>query len=197
MIIAKERFHVTSLACTKPEDAGNQCIITKLSNTTGLSRTTDHRLLDKATLKPHEIVQWRRKSSDSEFAPKQTGISGLYRSSSENTPAIFVREKSQIQALDQPQPMLSLRFNQARRHAHACTRHSGTCLITALPVHQGTIEGRCADSHTHVDSHKTLHVIIDNYSAHKHQEVVGGYRNRYAPLRQNPTTRLALRGNSA
>ena len=66
----------------------------------------------------------------------------------------------------------------------AYTRHGTTCLLAAWLVHQGTTEGRCVDSRTHAEflsflkhlyrkyPHKELHVIVDKYSAHKHQKVV-------------------------
>ena len=184
VISPAEKAHVMSLACTKPDDSSNQWTTTKLADATGLSRTTVHRILNEAALKPHKIDQWCGKSPDPEFETKQVDILGLYLSPPENALVISVDEKSQIQALDRTQPMLPLRPNQARRQTHTYTRHGSTCLLAALLVHQGTIEGRCLDSHTHVEflnflkhlyrkyPQKELHVIVDNYSAHKHQKVV-------------------------
>ncbi len=184
VICPAEKVHVMSLACTKPDDSSNQWTTTKLADATGLSRTTIHRILNEAALKPHKIDQWCGKSPDPEFETKQADILGLYLSPPENALVISVDEKSQIQALDRTQPMLPLRPNQAKRQTHTYTRHGATCLLAALLVHQGTIEGRCLDSHTHVEflnflkhlyrkyPQKELHVIVDNYSAHKHQKVV-------------------------
>jgi transposase len=182
VITPEERVHVMALACTKPDDDSNQWTTTKLADASGLSRTTVHRILNEAALKPHKIDQWCGKSPDPEFEPKQTNILGLYLSPPENALVISVDEKSQIQALDRTQPMLPLRPNNAKRQTH--TRHGTTCLLAALLVHQGIIEGRCVDSHTHSEflgflkhlyrkyPHKHLHVIVDNYSAHKHQKVM-------------------------
>ncbi len=115
MITPEERVHVMSLACTKPDDASNQWTTTKLADATGFSRTTVHRILNEASIKPHKIDQWCGKSPDPEFEPKQADILGLYLSPPENAFVISVDEKSQIQALDRTQPMLPLRPNQARR----------------------------------------------------------------------------------
>jgi transposase len=184
VITPGERVHVMSLACTQPDDASNQWTTTKLADATGFSRTTVHRILNEAALKPHKIDQWCGKSPDPEFETKQADILGLYLSPPENALVISVDEKSQIQALDRTQPMLPLRPTQAKRQTHTYTRHGTTCLLAALLVHHGTIEGRCIDSHTHAEflsflkylyrkyPHQELHVIADNYSAHKHQKVV-------------------------
>lgn len=184
VITPEERVQVMALACTKPDDASNQWTMTKLADASGLSRATVHRILSEASLKPYKIDQWCGKSPDPEFEPKQTNILGLYLSPPENALVISVDEKSQIQALDRTQPMLPMRPNQGRRQTHTYTRHGTTCLLAALLVHQGLIEGRCVDSHTHVEflsflkhlyrkyPHRELHVIVDNYSAHKHQKVM-------------------------
>lgn len=184
IITPEERVQVMALACTKPDDGSNQWTTTKLADASGLARTTVHRILNEASLKPQKIDQWCGKSPDPEFEPKQTGILGLYLSSPENALVISVDEKSQIQALDRTQPMLPLKPNHARRQTHIYTRHDATCLLAALLVHQGTVEGRRVDSHTHVKflgflkhlyrkyPHKELHVIVDNYNAHKHQKVM-------------------------
>jgi putative transposase len=58
VITPQERVHVMALACTKPDDASNQWTTTKLADATGFSRTTVHRILNEASLKPHKIDQW-------------------------------------------------------------------------------------------------------------------------------------------
>lgn len=47
--------------------------------------------------------------------------------------------------------MLPLRPNRAKRQTHTYTRQGATCLLAALLVHEGVVEGRCVDSHTHVE----------------------------------------------
>lgn len=184
LISPAERVRVMALACTKPDDASNQWTMTKLADASGFSRATVNRILNEASLKPHKIDQWCGKSPDPQFEPKQTATLGLYLSPPENALVISVDEKSQIQALDRTQPMLPMRPNQAKRQTHTYTRNGTTCLLAALLVHDGHIEGRCVDSHSHVEflsflkhlyrtfPQKDLHVIVDNYSAHKHQKVM-------------------------
>ena len=135
-------------------------------------------------MKPHKIDYWCGKSPDPEFEQKQAAILGLYLSPPENALVISVDEKLQIQALDRTQPMLPLKPENPKRFTRTYTRHGTTCLLAALLVHQGEVEARCVDRHTHEEflnflKHlyrkypgKKLHVIIDNYSAHKHSKVM-------------------------
>ena len=179
-----ERVEVMALACTDPDDGSTKWSVRKLADACGFSKSSIHRILNEASLKPHKTEYWCGKSPDSEFSEKQAAIIGLYLSPPENALVISVDEKSQIQALDRTQPMLPLQPGKARRQTHTYTRHGTTCLLAALLVHQGTVEGRCVDRHTHEEflsflkhlyrkyPHKDLHVIVDNYSPHKHKDVM-------------------------
>ena len=184
VITPEERIQVMALACTTPDDASNQWSKRKLADASGFSKSTVHRILQEASLKPHKVESWCGKSPDPEFVEKQAAILGLYLSPPENALVLSVDEKSQIQALDRTQPMLPLRPTKAKRFTHTYTRHGTTCLLAALLVHDGEIEGRCVDRHTHKEfldflkflyrkyPGKELHVIVDNYSAHKHSKVM-------------------------
>jgi len=184
VIMPEERVHVMALACTTPDDASNQWSVRRLADASGFSKSSVHRILQEASLKPHKVDYWCGKSPDPEFEEKQAAILGLYLSPPENALVLSVDEKSQIQALDRMQPMLPLRPRKTKRFTHTYTRHGTTCLLAALLVHRGEIEGRCVDRHTHAEflsflKHlyrkypgKDLHVIADNYSAHKHSEVM-------------------------
>jgi len=184
IITPEERVQVMALACTEPDDGSNHWSARKLADASGLSKSTVHRILNEASLKPHKTDYWCGKSPDPEFTEKQTSILGLYLSPPENALVICVDEKSQIQALDRTQPMLPLRPGRAKRLTNTYTRHGTTCLLAALLVHQGTIEGRCVERHTHEEflnflkhlyrkfPNRELHVIVDNYSPHKHQKVM-------------------------
>ncbi len=183
VITPEERVEVMALACTTPDDGSSQWSTQKLADASGFSKTTVHRILNEASLKPHKTEYWCGKSPDPEFTEKQAAIIGLYLNPPENALVISVDEKSQIQALDRTQPMLPMKPENPKRFTHTYTRHGTTCLLAALLVHEGCIEGRCVDRHTHEEflsflkhlyrkyPNKELHVIMDNYSAHKHQKV--------------------------
>ena len=101
----------------------------------------------------------------------------------DNALVLAVDEKSQIQALDRTQPMLPLRQGDAKRMTATYKLHGTTCLLAAFSVHEGSIDGRCVNQHTHKEllaflkylyrkyHRKKLHVIMDNFSAHKHKKV--------------------------
>ena len=177
------KLKVKALACTKPPDGSNQWSVRSLARATGIGSTTVHRILNEGALKPHKVKYWCGKSLDPEFEEKQASIIGLYLDPPDNSLVLCVDEKSQIQALDRTQPELPLRTGSVRRQTNTYTRHGTTCLLAALSVHEGTVEGRCVDRHTHkeflsflkslyrANPGKHLHVIVDNFSAHKHKKV--------------------------
>jgi len=178
---AKERLKVISLACSVPYDGSNQWSVRKLAKETGMGSSTLSRILNAGSIKPHKIDYWCGKSTDPEFEEKKAAILGLYIDPPNNALVLSVDEKSQIQALDRTQPVLPLNQGNPKRMTSSYKRHGTTCLLAALSVHEGNIEGRCVDSHTHKEflaflkylyrkyPRKNLHIIMDNFSAHKHK----------------------------
>lgn len=177
------RLQVTAVACTRPPDGSNAWSIRRLAREVGLSSATVHRILNEGELKPHKVEYWCGKSPDPEFEEKQAAILGLYLDPPDNALVLAVDEKTSIQALDRSQPMLPLMPGRPQRQTVTYTRHGTTCLLAALSVHEGRVDGRCVDRHTHQEflaflkylyrkyPRKQLHVIADNFTAHKHQEV--------------------------
>jgi transposase len=97
---------------------------------------------------------------------------------------LSVDEKSQIQALDRTQPGLPLKKGRLGTMTHDYKRHGTTTLFAALNVLDGTVIGRNMQRHRHqelirflnaieaeVPIGKIIHVILDNYAAHKHPNV--------------------------
>src|SRR6187431_604837 len=95
-----------------------------------------------------------------------------------------VDEKSQIQALDRTQPGLPMKKGRAGTMTHDYKRHGTTTLFAALDVLEGKVIGRCMQRHRHqefirflnaieaqVPVRKIVHLILDNYAAHKHPKV--------------------------
>jgi hypothetical protein len=96
-------------------------------------------------------------------------------------------EKSQIQALDRSQPSLPLKKGRAGTMTHDYKRNGATTLFAALNVLDGTVIGRNMQRHRHqqfirflnliearVPAGKAVHVILDNYAAHKHPKFASG-----------------------
>jgi transposase len=91
----------------------------------------------------------------------------------------------QIQALDHTQPGLPMKKGRAGTMTHDYKRHGTTTLFAALDVLEGRVIGQCMKRHRHqefirflnvidarVPRKETVHVIIDNYAAHKHPKVL-------------------------
>lgn len=183
-ILPDKRLETVSLACTKPPDGSNSWSTRQLAKATGISHATVNRILNEGEIKPHKVEYWCGKSLDPEFEEKQAAILGLYLDPPDNALVLSVDEKSQIQALDRTQPELPMRQGNPKRLTHDYKRHGTTCLLAALSVHEGTVDGRCTDRHTHEEflsflkhlhrkyPRKELHIIIDNFSAHKHKNVL-------------------------
>lgn len=200
VITPGERHRVMALACSTPPDGSTTWSIRKLAKHVGLSGATIHRILSEGALKPHKVAYWCGKSPDPEFESKQAAILGLYLDPPDNALVLAVDEKSQIQALDRTQPMLPLTEGKPRRQTVTYKRLGTTCLLAALAVHEGQVEGRCVQRHTHqeflaflkhlyrTNPRKQLHIILDNFSAHKHKKVKEwASRRRRLTLHFTPT----------
>jgi transposase len=134
-------------------------------------------------LSPH---RWRhfKLSNDPVFAEKLTEIVGLYVDPPAHAVVLSVDEKSQIQALDRTQPGLPMKKGRAGTMTHDYKRHGTTTLFAALNVIDGTVIGQNMQRHRHqefirflnriereVPADKAIHVILDNYAAHKKDKV--------------------------
>jgi transposase len=189
-ITQEQRLEVMALACTTPVDGSTRWSMRKLADAAGYSVSTIHKILNAGDLKPHKVKHWCGKSPDPEFASKQAAIIGLYMQPPVNALVLCVDEKSQIQALDRTQPLLPMRPGNPKRLTATYKRNGTTCLLAALAVHEGTIEGRCVDSTNHgnflnflkhlyrSNPGKELHIIADNLSAHKHKDVLAWVAKR-------------------
>lgn len=97
---------------------------------------------------------------------------------------LCVDEKSQIQSLDRTQPGLPLKRGRAATMTHDYKRYGTTTLFTALDVANGLIIGDVKQRHLAMEflsfqhkidravkSHIEVHLVLDNYVAHKTPEV--------------------------
>jgi hypothetical protein len=123
-------------------------------------------------------------SNDPKFVDKLRDVVGLYVDPPIHAIVLSVDEKSQIQALDRTQPGLPLKKGRAGTMTHDYKRHGTTTLFASLNVLDGTVIGRNMQRHRHqefvrffnaveaeVPASKPVHVILDNYAAHKHPKV--------------------------
>jgi transposase len=149
----------------------------------GISVSSVQRIWRAHGLQPHRVRQFKL-SNDPKFVEKLRDVVGLYVSPPAHAIVLSFDEKSQIQALDSSQPGLPLKKGRAGTMTHDYKRNGTTTLFAALNVLDGTVIGRNMQRHRHqefirflnlieaeVPAGKAIHVILDNYAAHKHPKV--------------------------
>jgi transposase len=167
---------------TTPETATHWSVRT-LAAEMGLSRAMVHRVWTANGLKPHLIRSFKL-SNDAHFVEKVRDVTGLYLNPPEHALVLSVDEKSQIQALDRTQPSLPMYPGRCGTLTHDYKRHGTTTLFAALSLLDGRVIGDCMPRHRHqewirflrrIDEQTPepldLHLIVDNYSTHKHPHV--------------------------
>jgi putative transposase len=150
---------------------------------TDISKSTVQRVWKAFGLQPHRQKHFKL-STDPFFVEKVRDIVGLYLNPPDNAMVLCVDEKSQIQALDRSQPMLPLGLGYVEGITHDYVRHGTTTLFAALDIASGQVISRCRPRHRHqeflgflkqieqsVPTGLDVHVVVDNYSTHKHQRV--------------------------
>lgn len=149
----------------------------------GVSNATVHRLWKANDIKPH-LTRTFKLSNDKDFEPKFWDVIGLYLNPPDKALVLCCDEKSQCQALERTQPGLPLGIGHVRTATHDYIRHGTLTLFAALNYLDGKIIRRTEQHHTHAEwlaflkqidrgapEGLTLHLIIDNYSTHKHPKV--------------------------
>jgi len=157
--------------------------VRSMAATQGLSRMSIQRIWHRYNLKPH-LVETFKLSRDKHFLEKLQDVVGLYLNPPEHALVLCVDEKSQIQALDRTQPLLPLRPGIPARQTHDYKRNGTTTLFAALNLLDGKVIGDCMTRHRHQEfirflkqidaqtpAERQLHLIVDNYSTHKHARV--------------------------
>jgi transposase len=133
-------------------------------------------------IKPWKVETFKF-STDPELVARVTDVVGLYVAPPENAVVLCVDEKSQVQALDRTQKTLPMQPGHAEQRTHDYVRHGTTTLFAALEIATGTVTGVCKQRHRHQEflaflrpvarayPDVELHLIMDNYAAHKRVEV--------------------------
>jgi len=149
----------------------------------GLALSTVQKIWRAHGLAPHRFRQFKL-SNDIAFVDKLRDIVGLYVNPPAHAVVFSMDEKSQIQALDRTQPGLPMKKGRSGTMTHDYKRHGTTTLFAALNVLDGTVISRNMKRHRHqefirflnvierdVPAGKVIHIILDNYSPHKHEKV--------------------------
>ena len=155
-----------------------------MAKAVGLAVSTVQKIWKAHGLAPH---RWRvfKLSRDPEFAKKLPDIVGLYVSPPAHAVVLSVDEKSQIQALDRPQPGLPLKKGRAGTLTHDDRRNGTITLFAALNTLIGAVFGRNMARHRHQEfirflsalerelpAGKVVHVVLDTVAMHKTPEVM-------------------------
>lgn len=149
----------------------------------GVTTWQVRQIWEAADLKPHRIRTFKI-SNDPEFAEKVIDVVGLYMNPPDNAVVLSVDEKTQIQALDRTQPMLLLKPGKVERRTHDYKRNGTTSLYAAFNVLTGEVTGKVTERHRAKEfldfmrqierstpKDLDLHVILDNSSTHKTEDV--------------------------
>ena len=134
-------------------------------------------------LKPHRVRTFKL-SNDPCFAEKTEDVTALYLKPPPDSVVWSADEKTQIQALTRTQPGLPCTPGHCATQTHDYKRHGTTTLFAALNVSSGKVVYTFHPLHRHqewiqflgmIEEHtptdKQIHLVIDNYSAHKHANV--------------------------
>ena len=155
-----------------------------------VSNTTIARAWRAYGIKPWKAESFRF-STDPELVGKVTDICGLYLAPPENAIVLCVDEKSQIQALDRTVPILPMQEGRIERRSHDYYRHGTSTLFAALDIATGEVTAALKPRHRHQEfvaflkqierAYRDvldeagvpvqLHLVMDNYAAHKHKNV--------------------------
>jgi putative transposase len=151
-----------------------------LAQQVGLSKSTVQRIWSAFGVQPHRRTGFTL-SNDPFFVEKVRDVVGLYLDPPRHAVVLCVDEKSQCQARERSQPVLPMGLGDLEGVTHDYIRHGTVTLFAALDVASGKVLSRCTSHHRHeefltflsqiarcVPDPLEVHVIMDNYSSHKH-----------------------------
>ena len=171
-----------------------------LAEQLGVSNYTIAKVWQRWGLQPWRAETFKF-STDPQLEAKIRDVVGLYLDPPEKAVVLCVDEKSQIQALDRTAPILPLRPGLPESRTHDYVRHGTTTLFAALEVATGKVTDACYQRHRHQEFLRflkqvatayprvALHVVCDNYAAHKHPAVTAWLaRNPRITMHFTPTS---------
>jgi transposase len=167
----------------RPDDGSTHWSTRQMAERHKVSKDTVARIWRARNLKPW-LVDTFKLSNDPRFEEKLVDLVGLYLDPPERAVVLCVDEKSQCQALERSQPSLPMTPGRAGTMTHDYKRHGTTTLFAALNTVTGEVLTDCKPRHRnqewlsflklidrHVPADLDVHVVADNYAAHKHDNV--------------------------
>lgn len=167
----------------RPADTSTHWTTRTLAKRMGIGKDTVGRIWRNHNLKPWKMETFKL-SNDPHFEEKLVDVVGLYMNPPKRAVVLSFDEKTQCQALDRTQPSLPMRPGRAGTMTHDYKRNGTTDLFAALNVGTGEILTECRKRHTAEDvlaffkridrsvpRRLDIHVVLDNLSAHKADEL--------------------------
>jgi transposase len=166
-----ERLQIIALACepVPQQDGLNGWTLDRLQETAiqrgivaSIGRSTVHRILDQADLKPHRTRQWLH-SPDPEFRKKVNQITELYLSCPPGAVVISIDEKTGMQATERKYPDKPPRPGVLARREFEYIRHGTQSLIAGFNVHSGKVTAQCGNTRKARDLLRFMNQVADEY----------------------------------
>ncbi|RAZ92845.1 IS630 family transposase [Mesorhizobium hawassense] len=188
---------VVALTLQDPPGETTHWTADMMAQAAGISASAVRRIWKAHGLQPNRWRQFKL-SNDPQFVDKLRDVVGLYVDPPAHAIVLSVDEKSQIQALDRTQPGLPMKKGRLGTMTHDYKRNGTTTLFAALNVLDGTVIGKNMQRHRHqefirflnaieaqVPVSKAVHVVLDNYAAHKHPKVRAWLNRHFTPTSCN------------
>src|SRR5215216_3579083 len=162
----------------KPKDATHWST-RSMAAEVGLTQNAVLRIWHAYGLQPHRTETFKL-SADPLFVDKIHDVVGLYLNPPERAVVLCMDEKSQIQALDRPAPILPMRPGTPERVTHDYKRFGTSSLYAALDLASGEVISALHKRHRAIEfkkflqaidrevpDHLDVHLVLDNSSTHK------------------------------
>jgi transposase len=181
-----ERARVVSMACRRPESFGRAQTLWTLNalaeeaRKVGLgpiSRSTVHRILQDAELRPHKVKMWCT-SNDPDYERKLADVTRLYLHPPIGEAVVSIDEKSQMQALSRRVAIRRARPGRVGRQESDYKRHGTRCLLACFDVRTGEVIGTLEKQRRSIEflafldrvarayPRGRVHVVLDNLNTH-------------------------------
>jgi len=183
LIAASKIDEIVSLTTRQKPANATHWSTRMLAEVAAVSASTVGRIWRAHGLKPHRVRAFKL-SNDPRFAEKLEDVISLHLHPPDQAIVLSVDEKCQIQALDRTQPGLPWKKGRCGTMTHDYKRHGTTTLFAAMNIQDGSVIDVCMPTHNRWDwirflklidgrtsPDKQVHLIMDNYSAHKAPQV--------------------------
>lgn len=181
--ISDEINNLIITKATQPPENRSRWSLRTMAKEVGVSNTHVLKIWKANDIKPH-LTKTFKLSKDPRFEEKFWDIVGLYLDPPKKALVFCCDEKTQVQALERTQPGLPLNVGHIKTKTHDYYRHGTTTLFAALNYLDGTLISTIQQKHRNEEWLKflkqidaetpedlDLHLIVDNYAVHKHQNV--------------------------